>query len=388
MMNNIFDPEIWAQVPFHFWSVVFFIFGSMVGSFLNVCIYRMPRDISVVTPPSHCPQCDYKIPWYHNLPLFTWLILRGRCAQCKQSISPRYLAVEFLVGILFLSCWFLFGELSPSLALVYGMVLSGFVAATFIDIEHFIIPDEITLGGIGAGFLCSLAVPALHSTELRAEAMKSSFWGILIGGGVVYAIVRIGKWVFGKQRFDLGENTTIVFGEEGLSLPGQMIPYEEMFYRKTDVVIVPAKKAELIDRCFPNAEVRLSQDLLRIGQEEFDPENVPYLEVVTDQIVIPREAMGLGDVKFMGAIGAFLGWQATLFSLMFSSIAGALVGVGLIAIGKREWSSRLPYGPYIALAAAVWVFLPVGLHEGWNANLETLVRIFVPKTPEIPETGF
>ncbi|MBT5704991.1 MAG: prepilin peptidase, partial [Verrucomicrobia bacterium] len=341
-MNNILDPEIWAQVPFHFWSVVFFIFGSMVGSFLNVCIYRMPRDISVVTPPSHCPQCDYKIPWYHNLPLFTWLILRGRCAQCRQSISPRYLAVEFLVGILFLSCWLLFGELSPSLALVYGMVLSGFVAATFIDIEHFIIPDEITLGGIGAGFLCSLAVPALHSTELRAEAMKSSFWGILIGGGVVYAIVRIGKWVFGRQRFDLGENTTIVFGEEGLSLPGQIIPYEEMFYRKTDVVIVPAKKAELIDRCFPNAEVRLSQDLLRIGQEEFDPENVPYLEVVTDQIVIPREAMGLGDVKFMGAIGAFLGWQATLFSLMFSSIAGALVGVGLIAIGKREWSSRLP----------------------------------------------
>ncbi|MBT5708985.1 MAG: prepilin peptidase, partial [Verrucomicrobia bacterium] len=123
-------------------------------------------------------------------------------------------------------------------------------------------------------------------------------------------------------------------------------------------------------------------------QEEFDPENVPYLEVVTDQIVIPREAMGLGDVKFMGAIGAFLGWQATLFSLMFSSIAGALVGVGLIAIGKREWSSRLPYGPYIALAAAVWVFLPIGLHEGWNANLETLVRIFVPKTPEIPEIGF
>ncbi len=380
-LNNILDPWVWRQVPFHFWSVVFFVFGSMVGSFLNVCIYRMPRDISVVTPPSHCPQCDYKIPWYHNLPLFTWLILRGRCAQCRKPISPRYLAVELVVGLLFLSCWLLFGELSPALAMVYGFVLSGFVVATLIDIEHFIIPDEITLGGIGVGFLCSLAVPVLHGTEIRAEAMRASFWGILVGGGVVYAIVRIGKWVFGRQRFNLGEDTTIVFGEEGVTLPGQNIPYEEMFYRKTDVVIVPAKKAELIDRCFPNAEVRLSQSLLKIGKEEFDPEKVAYLEVVADQIIIPREAMGLGDVKFMGAIGAFLGWQATLFSLMFSSIAGALVGVGLIVIGKREWSSRLPYGPYIALAAAAWVFLPASIHEAWNENLETFVRIFLPRSP-------
>ena len=386
-LNNILDPWVWRQVPFHFWSVVFFIFGSLVGSFLNVCIYRMPRDISVVTPPSHCPHCDYKIPWYHNLPLFTWLILRGSCAQCRKPISPRYLAVELLVGVLFLSCWLLFGAVNPALAMAYGFVLSGFVVATFIDIEHFIIPDEITLGGIGVGFLCSLAVPALHGTEIRADAMKSSFWGILVGGGVVYAIVRIGKWVFGRQRFNLGENTTIVFGEEGLTLPDQVIPYEEMFYRKTDVVIVPAKKAELIDRCFPNAEVRLSQSLLKIGSEEFDPEKVAYLEVVTDQIIIPREAMGLGDVKFMGAIGAFLGWQATLFSLMFSSIAGALVGVGLIVIGKREWSSRLPYGPYIALAAAVWVFLPASIHEAWSGNLETFVRIFMPKSQALPPAG-
>ena len=387
-MNNLLDPDIWAQVPFYFWAVVFFIFGSMVGSFLNVCIYRMPREISVVTPPSHCPHCDYRIPWYHNLPLVTWLVLRGRCANCQARISPRYLLVELSVGLLFLLCWLLFGEVDPALALIYGTVLAGFVAATFIDIEHFIIPDEITLGGIGLGFLCSLAVPSLHGTVSRSEAMRLSFIGMIIGAGVVYAIVRMGKLLFGRQRFDLGQNSVIIFGEEGITLPGQSIAYDEIFYRKSDVITVQARKAELVDRCFPNAEVRLSQTTLKIGSAEFDPETVPYLEVVADEIVIPREAMGFGDVKFMGAIGAFLGWQATLFSLMLSSILGALVGVGLIAIGKREWSSRLPYGPYIALAASIWMVLPESWHLGWVRNLDTLVGLVVPRSADNPGAEF
>ncbi len=372
VVDKLLDPFVWGQVPFHFWSVMIFLFGSMVGSFLNVCIYRMPRDISVVTPPSHCPNCQYRIPWHHNLPLFTWLILRGKCAQCRQPISPRYLAVEMLVAVLFLICWLVFGEASAEVAVVYGFVLAAFVTATFIDIEHYIIPDQITLGGVGVGFLCSAAFPVLHGVASRAESMRVSFLGILGGAGVVYAVVRLGKLLFGRQRFDLGENTTVVFGEDGISLPDQEIAYEEIFYRQSDTIVVRAKKAELLDRCFPNAEVRLSQSRLQVGPETFDPEEVPYLEVVTDQIVIPREAMGLGDVKFMAAIGAFFGWQATVFSLMVSSIVGALLGVGLIAIGRRDWSSRLPYGPYIALAAVVWMFLPAEWQAWWDTNLSVL----------------
>jgi len=102
--------------------------------------------------------------------------------------------------------------------------------------------------------------------------------------------------------------------------------------------------------------VRLSPRLLRIGDEEMNPETVPHMEAVSAEIVLPREAMGLGDVKFMGAIGAFLGWQAAIFSLMLSSIIGSCVGVALILFRRREWSSRLPYGPYIALAAVIWIF--------------------------------
>ena len=102
--------------------------------------------------------------------------------------------------------------------------------------------------------------------------------------------------------------------------------------------------------------VRLSSTSLQIGEEQLNPETVVYMEAECAEIILPREAMGLGDVKFMGAIGAFLGWQGALFSLMFSSLIGAAVGIILILLRKREWSSRMPYGPYIALAAAVWIF--------------------------------
>ena len=117
-----------------------------------------------------------------------------------------------------------------------------------------------------------------------------------------------------------------------------------------------ATRIELADRCYPKAAVRLTPTHLQIGDDTFKPEDVPHMEALADRIVLPREAMGFGDVKFMAAIGAFLGWPAVLFSLMMSSIIGALVGLGLIAAKKQEWSSRLPYGPYIALAAMLWIF--------------------------------
>src|SRR6185295_924488 len=180
MLSNMFDSRVWAAVPFHFWSAVFFIFGSIVGSFLNVCIYRMPLGQSVVSPPSHCPHCKYSIPWFLNIPLLTWLYLRGKCKNCGAPISARYFMVELLTGITFLSCWLKFGDRSALLALVYCLFLAGLIVATFIDFEHFIIPDEITIGGIVVGILCSFAVPALHGVDSPAASMKESFWGAIL----------------------------------------------------------------------------------------------------------------------------------------------------------------------------------------------------------------
>jgi leader peptidase (prepilin peptidase)/N-methyltransferase len=378
-----------AAIPFHFWSVVFFIFGSMVGSFLNVCIYRMPRDMSVVTPRSHCPNCGYMIPAVLNLPLFTWLFLRGKCANCKSPISVRYFLVELLTGALFLGCWWSFGSVSLFLALACCILLAGFVVATFIDLEHFIIPDEITFGGIAVGFLCSFVAPELHRVTSPAEALKSSAIGIAVGGGLIYGILRLGKLAFGRQRLKLAAGSRVIFTETSLVLPTEEIPFGDIFYRKSDTIMLESKQVELPDRCYWNVPVHLSPSKLRIGDEVLNPEEVSHMEIVSDQITLPQEAMGLGDVKFMAAIGAFLGWQAVAFSLMFSAILGSIVGVTAIAIGRREWSSRLPYGPYIALAATGWVFLPPSLQTIWLTHMSVLVSAFTGGSAgRIPPPGF
>jgi leader peptidase (prepilin peptidase) / N-methyltransferase len=359
----MFDTKIWAQVPFHFWTLCFFALGCVVGSFLNVCIHRLPRDESLVRPRSHCPHCGYSIPWYLNIPLLTWIALGARCANCGKEISARYFIVELLTGSMFAACWVHFGHRSALVALVFCVVIAGLIVATFIDFEHYIIPDQITMGGAVAGFLLAFLVPASHlsfpflkpMTSPRA-AMEDSIIGIFAGAGVVYGILRLGKALFGRHRLRLQPGSRIFFTETILKLPAQDVPYEDLFYRAGDAIRVETERIEMIDRCYGKAKLVLEPNRLQIGQDTFEPGKVPHMEVVADHIVLPREAMGLGDVKFMAAIGAFLGWRAVLFSLAASSVIGTVVVGTLIALRRREWSARLPYGPYIAVAAVIWLF--------------------------------
>jgi len=364
-MSGIFDPKVMAQVPSQFWTACFFIFGCVVGSFLNVCIHRMPRGESIVRPPSHCPHCGYTIPWYLNIPLVTWLWLGGRCANCKKEISMRYFLVEALTGTVFALCCLCFQRESYAVALVYCILLAGLIAATFIDFEHFIIPDEITIGGMVAGLLLAFFVPATHLSfavfpflrlQTPGPAMRDSVVGMLVGAGVVYGILRMGKLLFGRYKVSLPPGTRIFFTETALILPDGEMPYEDLFYRGSDTIRIEAERVELIDRCYAKVELRLQPKQLRIGRDTFIPDEVLYLEAVADHVILPREAMGLGDVKFMAAIGAFLGWPAVLFSLALSSVIGSVTGVALIALRRRDWSARMPYGPYIAAAAVIWIF--------------------------------
>ena len=348
-------PSLFGM-PFHFWTIVIAILGSFVGSFLDVCIPRMPLDQSVVNPPSHCPHCRYSIPWYLNIPVITWIWLLGKCRSCRAPISPRYLAVEVLTGALFVLCWLTFGHNDPATALALCVLFSLFVVATFIDFEHFIIPDAITLGGAGAGLLITPLAPGLHSTFVVGEALKRSAIGIAVGFGVVYGVVRLGKLLFGRERIPIEPGTRVVFHEDGIRLPDRDIPFADIFYRKSDTIRMVGTHVELADRGYPQAEVRLSQDALVVGPDTFVPADEPYLAANATELILPREAMGFGDVKFMATIGAFLGWQSTVFTLSVASLLGAVVGVTLIAIGRRDWSTRIPFGPYLTVGAVVWIF--------------------------------
>jgi len=357
----------WTELPSSFWAVVFFTVGCCIGSFLNVCIHRMPLGQSIVSPPSHCPHCQYSIPAYLNIPLVTWLMLRGRCRNCGAGISIRYFLVELLTGVAFAACWLRVGEAAPAVAVVYAILVAGLITASFIDLGHYIIPDEITKGGIGVGLLCSFFVPALHGQTTAAGGLVLALIGAAAGAGVIYTVVRVGKLLFGRQKIALPPDARIIFTEDGLVLPDGKMPFEEIFYRPSDTIVVDARRVEMVDRCYADAVVRLSPQRLRIGDDEFDPATVLHLEAVADRLVLPREAMGLGDVKFMAAIGAFLGWQAVVFTLFASAVLGT-IGGGLTLLRRRGEGPRvIPYGPYIALAAVLWMFFGPQLLAGYFA---------------------
>ncbi len=158
--------------------VEFFLYGLVVGSFLNVCIYRIPRKKSVVSPPSACPSCGIKIKPWHNIPLVSYVMLRGRCAYCGAGISPRYPLIEFLNAIFYIAALNRFG---PSPAGILAMVLiSALIVVTFIDLEHQIIPDRITLPGIVLGLVLG---PLVFKT-----GFINSLIGMALGGGTFYLI--------------------------------------------------------------------------------------------------------------------------------------------------------------------------------------------------------
>jgi leader peptidase (prepilin peptidase)/N-methyltransferase len=224
--------------------------GLAIGSFLNVVIYRLPRGESLVSPPSRCPQCGYRLRWSDNIPVVSWLWLAGRCRQCRRTIPVQYPIVEAVTAGLFV----LVTALTPDGALLAArLTLTTALIALFgIDLHHQILPNVITLPGIGVGLAWSLVAP---------PGWRDALIGAILGGGILYAIA----WSY-----------YLVRREEGL---------------------------------------------------------------------------GMGDVKMLAMIGAFLGWQAVLVTLILATFSGALVGVGLMAFSRGDMRLALPFGTFLALGA-------------------------------------
>jgi len=234
--------------------------GAATGSFLNVAIYRMPRGESVVAPRSHCTTCERVIPWYDNLPVLSWLLLRGRCRGCGQSFSIRYPIVEALTAILLLGLSLQFGW---TLGLAFAFYFAcSLLVVTYIDLDHQIIPDRITLPGIAVGLVLALVAPA----EMRWPAVQSWAIGTLAGGGILWVVA----WGY--------------------------------------------------------------------------------------ELATGREGMGGGDIKLLAMIGAFLGWQGVLLSLMLASFIGSIVGVGWMVARGADSKLAIPFGPFLSLGALVALF--------------------------------
>jgi len=172
-----------------------FILGSIIGSFLNVCIYRIPAGISIVFPPSSCPNCGTGIRWYQNVPILSWLALGGRCASCKVRISIRYPLIEGVTGLLFvLVLWYFgFSWATP----IYWLLMAALVTITFIDLDHQIIPDVISLPGIIIGFIASFFIPWLPWLD--------SLLGILVGGGSLYLVAWLYELIAKREGMGGGD---------------------------------------------------------------------------------------------------------------------------------------------------------------------------------------
>ena len=229
-----------------------FVLGLLIGSFLNVCIYRLPRRESVTWPASHCPSCGRTLSWFENIPVVSWLVLRGRCRTCAARISPVYPLVELTTAVLFAGAYAIYGA-TPLLA-VRLLFACAMVVLFMIDLRHRILPNVITVPGIVAGLVFSAFLP---------PGWQAALIGVVVGGGGLYAIA-------------------------------------EAYYRLRGV-----------------------------------------------------EGLGMGDVKMLAMIGAFLGWQLTLVTLMLASLAGSIVGVGLLTIGRRGMQAALPFGTFLAVGALV-----------------------------------
>ncbi len=274
-----------ADFPW-FFAIFSFIFGAIVGSFLNVCIYRIPADRSVVFPGSSCA-CGQPIAWYNNIPILTWLFLRGRASCCGERFSVRYPAIELLTGVLFCVSWMWH---PPVVAIIGFLFIAFLICSTFIDLDHMIIPDRFSIGGMVIGVLLSIIFPSLHGVEgmpilENIESGVRSIIGALIGAGLVYWIAVLGEIVFRKP------------------------------------------------------------------------------------------AMGEGDVKFVGFIGAFCGWQGAVFAMFGGAFVGSIVLLPMLLLGRIfGWStthsveteeggeveetvafgSQVPFGPMLAVGGLAY----------------------------------
>lgn len=266
-------------------------FGLVIGSFLNVVIYRLPRGESVAYPGSHCPSCGAAIKAWQNVPVLSYLLLRGRCGSCEVPISPRYPAVEALTGLLFVAMVVRFGA-TPA-AVLFMAFVSLLVVAAAVDIDLQIIPDEVSLGGLVLGLVALPVIEVMAGGSYLVGLARGAI-GALIGGGTLWVVAF------------LHARISVATGRQFAHWPGE---------------------GEALPR----------------------PSEADYW------LWFP--GLGLGDVKLLAMIGAFLGPWGVLDTILAASLLGLALGVGYGLI-TRNWNSPFGFGPAISAGAILALFVP------------------------------
>lgn len=318
------------------------------------------------------------IPWHENLPMVSWIFLRARCSGCGWRIPARYFLVEVLTAGLFAAVWW---RLGWPLAGVWWVFAGLLVAATFIDFEHMIIPDEITLGGVVAGVGLCLIVPEAMGATVWWRAGLESLVGAVAGFIVLFLVVEGGKMVFGKKRHRFGDPEPFEWRHDGdgvsISLAGEEFEWCEVFSRERDELRITLEGVATVDGSERDCgELVFTHNRLVAGGDTFALEEIKGITGRMRAVVIPREAMGFGDVKFLACIGAFVGWQGVLFTLFAGSLIGSVAGVVGICLHRDRSGARLPFGPFLAAGALVWVFAGRALVD-WYFGLLQAGRLSV-----------
>ena len=363
------------------WLIPAFLIGACIGSFLNVVIYRVPLGMSVNQPSrSFCPKCRKPIPMWLNLPLISWLWLRGKCAECRAPIAFRYFGVELITALLFTGLWWMF---PPQVVLGLWILAALLVSITFIDAEHLIIPTTLTWAGSVVGLASCAVWPQLPVMAGVGggwlDGLKHGGIGWLAGFGGLWCVVQLGKMAFGKKSMRFTNPVEWHLKEpEGDTDPmcfvidGESIPWWDIFCRKTDRLVV-----ECADIRVDGESVGAGTLTIRELEIQLPDGSVRHLasmkslDGTATSAVIPREAMGMGDIHLLGMIGAFFGWTGVFFSLFSASLLAIVAAV----IGRIGFGKQLPFGPFLAMGCLVWAF---GGWRIWLWYMDFLGPIWVP----------
>jgi leader peptidase (prepilin peptidase) / N-methyltransferase len=359
--------------------IAVFIFGCCVGSYLNAVIYRLPRGLSTADPKrSFCPICKAPIPFYRNIPIVTWVIQCGKCAECGAPIAIRYLLVEFLTGLVWLGLWWFYADYSVDTvrglrpdSIWYPAAEAGFyiVLATlaivvfFVDIEHLIIPLSMSVGIAVVSIIGAIFLPWHLGEETWINGLTTSVIGGSFGFIGLYSVVRLGKILFGKRTIevdkaitwslkDADEDSDDPLNDIALILDNEKNYWHELFFRKTDKLVMSSvSDFEINGEAHEVSEIIFVREKVIYDGEEIDLANIRSMSGKVKKIVIPREAMGMGDVHLLGGIGLALGYAALLPAILAACFFGILLhfvsGVGL--------KTPLPFGPSLILGALVWM---------------------------------